>query len=170
MHEAFAQSAVAVCARRLDRSTRRLFADTDSNRRASAQSSHWPRIRTCPDCSTRTGRGTGRPSDSGVIPFAQPFGFILSEDSLCAALGVWHCSAFSCCSARLVRLSDAACVSVSLPVSFVACSGADRGALCAVVLTSPCFRFVHTTIGTGNVGVQTPPAPAPRDILSRRYS
>lgn len=83
-----------------------------------------------PTGSTRTGGGTERPSDSGVTPFAQPFAFILSQDSLRAALGVRHCSAFSCCSACLVRLSDAACMSVGLPVSIVACSCADRGALC----------------------------------------
>ena len=37
--------------------------------------------------------------------------------------------------------------------------------------TSLCFRAVHCgTIGARNVGVRTPPAPAPRGILSRRFS
>ena len=48
MHEAFARSAVALFAWRLDRSTGRLSADTDGDRRASAQGSHWPYVRGYP--------------------------------------------------------------------------------------------------------------------------
>lgn len=47
-------------------------------------------------------------------------------------------------SARLVWLSDAACVSVGLPASVAACSCADRGALCPIVLTSLCLTAVHS--------------------------
>ena len=52
--------------------------------------------------------------------------------------------------------------------SLAACSGSDRRALSAGVLTPSCFRAVHCrTIGAGHIGVRAPPASAPRDILSR---
>jgi hypothetical protein len=170
MHEAFAQSTVAVFARCLDCSTRRLSTDTDSNRHVSPRRSNCSRRRSGPVRSSRPRCGTRLPRGSGIIPFAQPLGFILSQDSPCTALDIWHRSVFSCCPARLVWLSDAECVSVGLPPSVAACSCADRGALCAVVLTSLCFRAVHPTIGAGDLGIQTPPAPAPRGILSRRVA